>query len=172
MCAPAEKTKLLTEEQIVEGFQKLRYEQRAIASKITGLEMDQREHNMVIKVLKNVDSERKCFRLIDGVLVERQVKHVLPALIANEKKASPFCFLTRLRVIARRMAEALEVLRRQFDEKGIELQVYKEEHKIRLAGEEPVDNGSGGTAASSSSSGEKGGGGASSASASSGVLVT
>ncbi|KAL5111076.1 Prefoldin subunit 2 [Taenia crassiceps] len=156
MCASAEKTKPLPEEQIVEGFQKLRYEQRAIANKITGLEMDQREHNMVIKVLKNVDSERKCFRLIDGVLVERQVKHVLPALVANEKK----------------MAEALEVLRRQFDEKGVELQVYKEEHKIRLAGEDPVDNGSGGTGTSGSGSGEKGGGGASSASASSGVLVT
>ncbi|KAL5966784.1 Prefoldin subunit 2 [Taenia solium] len=145
MCAPTEKTKPLTEEQIVEGFQKLRFEQRAIANKITGLEMDQREHNMVIKVLKSVDSERKCFRLIDGVLVERQVKH---------------------------MAEALEVLRRQFDEKGVELQVYKEEHKIRLAGEDSVDNGSGGTGTSASGSGEKGGGGASSASASSGVLVT
>ncbi|VDK42322.1 unnamed protein product [Taenia asiatica] len=162
MCAPTEKTKPLTEEQIVEGFQKLRYEQRAIANKITGLEMDQREHNMVIKVLKNVDSERKCFRLIDGVLVERQVKHVLPALIENEKKAS--WNIT--------MAEALEVLRRQFDEKGVELQVYKEEHKIRLAGEDSVDNGSGGTGTSGSGGGEKGGGGASSASASSGVLVT
>ncbi len=41
---------------------------------------------MVIKVLKKVDAERKCFRLIEGVLVERQVKHVLPALEANEKK--------------------------------------------------------------------------------------
>lgn len=44
MTAAAEKSKPLTEEQIVEGFQKLRYEQRAIANKITGLEMDQREH--------------------------------------------------------------------------------------------------------------------------------
>lgn len=70
------------------------------------------------------------------------------------------------------MAEALEVLRRQFDEKGVELQAYKEEHKIRLAGEDPVDNGSAGTGTSGSGSGEKGGGGASSASASSGVLVT
>lgn len=47
---------------------------------------------MVIKVLKKVDSERKCFRLIDGVLVERQVKHVLPALEANEKKVRSNCF--------------------------------------------------------------------------------
>nr|CDS29640.1 prefoldin subunit 2 [Hymenolepis microstoma] len=158
MTAAKEKNKPLTEEQIVEGFQKLRYEQRAIANKITGLEMDQREHNMVIKVLKGVDAERKCFRLIEGVLVERQVKHVLPALEANEK----------------RMSEALEALRRQFDEKGVELQVYKEEHKIRLAGEDEGDDShqSGGDAHKKSSDGEGADGKSSGASASSGVLVT
>uniref|UniRef100_A0A183T0D2 Prefoldin subunit 2 n=1 Tax=Schistocephalus solidus TaxID=70667 RepID=A0A183T0D2_SCHSO len=119
------KRKPLTEEQIVEGFQKLRYEQRAIGNKISGIQMDQREHNMVIKVLKGVDSERKCFRLIDGVLVERQVKHVLPALEANEKK----------------MAEYLETLHKQFEEKGRELQAYKEENKIKIAGEDERSSG-------------------------------
>ncbi|VDL43143.1 unnamed protein product [Hymenolepis diminuta] len=158
MTATTEKSKPLTEEQIVEGFQKLRYEQRAIANKITGLEMDQREHNMVIKVLKGVDAERKCFRLIEGVLVERQVKHVLPALEANEKK----------------MSEALEALRRQFDEKGVELQVYKEEHKIRLAGEDDGDDNHqpNNDARKKSSDGEGADGKSSGAAASSGVLVT
>ncbi|VDD82234.1 unnamed protein product [Mesocestoides corti] len=151
--ASVDRGKPLTEEQIVEGFQKLRYEQRAIANKITGLEMDQREHNMVIKVLKNVDSERKCFRLIDGVLVERQVKHVLPALEANEKK----------------MAEALEMLRSQFEEKGKELQVYKEENKIKIAGEDSTGPGGGG-GGGGNSDGEAAGGNA--PASSSGVLVT
>ncbi|KAM3183615.1 hypothetical protein ACTXT7_009995 [Hymenolepis weldensis] len=165
MTATTEKSKPLTEEQIVEGFQKLRYEQRAIANKITGLEMDQREHNMVIKVLKGVDAERKCFRLIEGVLVERQVKHVLPALEANEKRCP----------VLSGMSEALEALRRQFDEKGVELQVYKEEHKIRLAGEDDdgddnhqPDN----DARKKSSDGEGADGKSSGAAASSGVLVT
>ena len=49
--------------------------------------------SMVIKVLKGVDADRKCFRLIDGVLVERQVKHVLPALEANVKKVRIFLAL-------------------------------------------------------------------------------
>ncbi|KAM7537058.1 hypothetical protein Aperf_G00000060677 [Anoplocephala perfoliata] len=152
MTTATEKGKPLTEEQIVEGFQKLRYEQRAIANKITSLEMDQREHNMVIKVLKGVDAERKCFRLIDGVLVERQVKHVLPALEANEKK----------------MSEALEALRRQFEEKGVQLQVYKEEHKIRLAGEDASDGDHTGDTDKKDSNGN----GKTSTSTSSGVLVT
>ncbi|KAM7537059.1 hypothetical protein Aperf_G00000060677 [Anoplocephala perfoliata] len=157
MTTATEKGKPLTEEQIVEGFQKLRYEQRAIANKITSLEMDQREHktiffSMVIKVLKGVDAERKCFRLIDGVLVERQVKHVLPALEANEKK----------------MSEALEALRRQFEEKGVQLQVYKEEHKIRLAGEDASDGDHTGDTDKKDSNGN----GKTSTSTSSGVLVT
>lgn len=32
-----------------------------------------------------MDGERKCFRLVGGVLVERNVKQVLPALISNKE---------------------------------------------------------------------------------------
>ena len=39
--------------------------------------------SMVIENLKDVDPERKCFRLVGGVLVERTVKDVLPALCSN-----------------------------------------------------------------------------------------
>ena len=41
-------------------------------------------HNsLVIDALKEVDGDRKCFRLVGGVLVERTVKEVLPALQSN-----------------------------------------------------------------------------------------
>jgi prefoldin subunit 2 len=40
---------------------------------------------MVIDTLKDIDPERKCYRLIGGVLVERNVKEVLPALRAKEE---------------------------------------------------------------------------------------
>ncbi|KAF8570989.1 hypothetical protein P879_02721 [Paragonimus westermani] len=113
------KAKPLSEEEIVEGFNRLRYEQRSIASKINDLEMDQREHNMVIKVLQGVDPNRKCMRMIDNVLIERQVKDILPALQLNVQK----------------MTECIENLTKQFEEKGWELQRYKTEHKIRIAGE-------------------------------------
>ncbi|CAL8077037.1 unnamed protein product [Calicophoron daubneyi] len=113
------KPKHMTEEEIVEGFNRLRYEQRSIASKINDLEMDQREHNMVIKVLQGVDPNRKCMRMIGSVLIERQVKDILPALVTNVEK----------------MAECIKSLTKQFEEKGLELQRYKSEHKIRIAGE-------------------------------------
>ena len=40
-------------------------------------------HRQVIEALKDVDGDRKCFRLMGGVLVERTVKEVLPALQHN-----------------------------------------------------------------------------------------
>lgn len=38
---------------------------------------------LVTETLQPLPSERKCFRLINGVLVERTIKDVLPALQTN-----------------------------------------------------------------------------------------
>ena len=38
---------------------------------------------LVIETLQDVDKDRKCFRMVGGVLVERTVKEVLPALTTN-----------------------------------------------------------------------------------------
>ncbi|KAG5444746.1 Prefoldin subunit 2 [Clonorchis sinensis] len=119
MSASSSKAKSQSEEEIVEGFNRLRYEQRSIASKINDLEMDQREHSMVIKVLQGVDPTRKCMRIIGNVLIERQVKDILPALETNVQK----------------MTECIDSLTKKFEEKGRELQRYKTEHKIRIVGE-------------------------------------
>ena len=37
-------------------------------------------------MLKGVEGERRCFRLVGGVLVERTVKEVLPALQYNNEQ--------------------------------------------------------------------------------------
>ena len=42
--------------------------------------------SLVIDTLKEVDPSRKCFRLVGGVLVERTVKEVLPALETNKEQ--------------------------------------------------------------------------------------
>ena len=44
--------------------------------------------SLVIEALKEVDGDRKCFRLVGGVLVERTVKEVLPALQMNHEQVS------------------------------------------------------------------------------------
>ncbi|KAK2145654.1 hypothetical protein LSH36_666g00000 [Paralvinella palmiformis] len=114
------KNKQMSQEQIVGGFQELRNQQRAIASKISEMEMDIKEHDLVIEALKDVDPERKCFRMIGGVLVERTVKEVLPALINNHQQIS----------------KIVESLTKQLESKGTELNEYREKHNIRIRGEE------------------------------------
>lgn len=42
--------------------------------------------SLVIDTLREVDPSRKCFRLVGGVLVERTVKEVLPALETNKEQ--------------------------------------------------------------------------------------
>ena len=49
---------------------------KSIAQKVNVLQQDLNEHMIVIETLKGVDSDRKCFRMVGGVLVERTVKEV------------------------------------------------------------------------------------------------
>lgn len=49
-------------------------------------------HSLVIDTLKEVDPSRKCFRLVGGVLVERTVKEVLPALENNKEQVRICCW--------------------------------------------------------------------------------
>ena len=54
-----------------------------IASKVNAMEMDKTEHTLVIQALEPLPEERKCFRMIGNVVVERTVGEVLPAVQKN-----------------------------------------------------------------------------------------
>ena len=41
---------------------------------------------LVIETLEGVEKDRKCFRMVGGVLVERKVGEVEPALTSNRDK--------------------------------------------------------------------------------------
>lgn len=71
---------------------------------------------MVIETLKNVNEDRKCFKLVGGVLTERKVKDVLPVLITNQEKLKEF----------------IEKLHEQIAKKGQEINDYREKHNIRF----------------------------------------
>lgn len=136
-------------EQVVATFQRMRQEQRSMASKAAEFEMDINEHSLVIDTLKEVDPGRKCFRLMGGVLVERTVKEVLPALETNKDQ----------------IGKVLEALNTQMQTKGRELTEYRERYNIRLVGEEDKSKGAGGS--SSKDAGDGGG-----SKPSTGVLVS
>ena len=56
---------------------------QSLAQKVGEIEQEIEEHKLVTETLQPLPEERKCFRLINGVLVERTVKDVLPALKTN-----------------------------------------------------------------------------------------
>merc|ERR1712063_30416 len=109
-------------EEIVQGFQRLRAEQRQLANKLSELEMDLNEHKLVIETLTGVDGDRKCFRMVGEVLVERTVKEVLPALILHRDQ----------------MVKLIEVLNKQVTSKGQEINEYKEKNNIRIRNRDEV----------------------------------
>uniref|UniRef100_A0A9J7ZLL6 Prefoldin subunit 2 n=1 Tax=Cyprinus carpio carpio TaxID=630221 RepID=A0A9J7ZLL6_CYPCA len=105
---------------VVATFQRMRQEQRGMASKAAELEMEINEHSLVIDTLKEVDPSRKCFRLVGGVLVERTVREVMPALENNKEQ----------------ITKIVESLNSQMQAKGRELTEYRERYNIRLVGED------------------------------------
>ena len=65
---------------------------------------------LVIDVLKGVEGERKCFRMVGGVLVERTVKDVLPALEYNNEQVLNLASLADLPHTCRKSVEITDVV--------------------------------------------------------------
>lgn len=70
--------------------------------------------------MKTVDENRKCFRLIGGVLCERTVKDVLPQL--NDAKDQ--------------LEKLIATKHEQLTTKGIEINKFREEHNIKIKGQD------------------------------------
>ncbi|TKY90204.1 hypothetical protein EX895_000202 [Sporisorium graminicola] len=105
----------LSEQEAAQIYQGRRSELQGIASKIGELEGEADEHKLVIDTLSEAskaDPDRKCFRLIGGVLVERTVKEVLPALQTNLEG----------------LKQILETLLKQYKQKETELQEFQREY--------------------------------------------
>ncbi|MCJ1463294.1 hypothetical protein MMC07_001900 [Pseudocyphellaria aurata] len=56
-----------------------------LAQRIGDVEQETEEHKLVLETLSPLPQDRKCFRMINGVLVERTVKDVMPALATNSE---------------------------------------------------------------------------------------
>ncbi|KAJ9475319.1 Prefoldin subunit 2 [Pseudozyma hubeiensis] len=113
--AAAGQKRQLSEQEAAQVYQSRRSELQGIASKIGELEGEADEHKLVIDTLteaSKADPDRKCFRLIGGVLVERTVKEVLPALQTNLEG----------------LKQILETLLKQYKQKETELQEFQREY--------------------------------------------
>ncbi|KAL4289733.1 hypothetical protein GQ457_14G023070 [Hibiscus cannabinus] len=85
MASKSESKEPVNEQVIANMYAAMRSELNQIYSKITELEMEVSEHSLVINAIQPLDSSRRCYRMIGGVLVERTIKEVLPAVQRNKE---------------------------------------------------------------------------------------
>ncbi|KAL2260861.1 hypothetical protein VTK26DRAFT_5024 [Humicola hyalothermophila] len=87
-----------------------------IAQKIGDVEQEAEEHKLVLETLEPLPGDRKCFRMINGVLVERTVKDVVPALRTN----------------AEGLKKVLDDLVKQYKLKQDELDKWKKKNNVQV----------------------------------------
>ncbi|KZT06402.1 Prefoldin beta-like protein [Laetiporus sulphureus 93-53] len=107
----------LTTQEIQQNYNRFQSELQGLASKIGELEQEAEEHGLVLATLDEALADepgRKCFRLVGGVLVERTVKDVVPALQHNKENIS----------------KAISTLSEQYKVKEEELDTFKREYNI------------------------------------------
>uniref|UniRef100_A0A5B6ZCH3 Putative prefoldin subunit 2 n=1 Tax=Davidia involucrata TaxID=16924 RepID=A0A5B6ZCH3_DAVIN len=106
----------MNEQAVANLYGGMRAEINQIYSKITELEMEASEHSLVINAIQPLDPSRRCYRMIGGVLVERTIKEVLPAVQRNKEG---------LEEVIARLNEALE-------KKKKELVDFEAKYKIKI----------------------------------------
>lgn len=112
--APAPKS----EQEIVDGYNRLRQDQSTLMGRIAELDAERHDHALVQTTLKELDGARRCHRLVGGVLVERTVATVLPEIdlaISN-------------------IDNVLKNFNDQLQRKEKEMEQYMLTHKISLKG--------------------------------------
>ncbi|KAB2568611.1 putative prefoldin subunit 2 [Lasiodiplodia hormozganensis] len=87
-----------------------------LAQKIGDVEQETEEHKLVLETLEPLPEDRKCFRMINGVLVERTVKDVVPALKTNSEG----------------LKKVLEDLLKQYKAKQEEMDKWKKKNNIQV----------------------------------------
>ncbi|KAH9977652.1 Prefoldin beta-like protein [Lactifluus volemus] len=111
----------LSDHEVQQTYSRFQGDLQNLASKIGELEQEAEEHALVLSTLNEAlaeEPDRKCFRLIGGVLVERTVKDIVPALQTNRDG----------------IRKVIASLTDQYKTKEGEFEKFKEDHKIRPAG--------------------------------------
>ena len=112
--AEAAKPEQLSQEQLQMKYSYLKQEYDQYAQKIAEMDNEKHEHQLVLKALEPLEATRKCYRSINGVLVERTADQVIPTIKDSIEK----------------LDEVLQKLNAQAASKNKELQDFVEEHNV------------------------------------------
>jgi chaperonin cofactor prefoldin len=77
------------------------------------------QHQLVMEALQKLDKDRKCFRLVGDVLVERTVGETVPAVLKNRDN----------------LKSTIESFQKQLEIQKKELAEFQEKYKIRVSTE-------------------------------------
>ncbi|EJD01594.1 Prefoldin beta-like protein [Fomitiporia mediterranea MF3/22] len=114
-------SKPLNTQELQQTLSRLQNELQALAKKIGELESEAEEHDLVLSTLNEVlqtDPQRTCFRMVGGVLVERTVADVVPALETNKEG----------------IKQVVSNLLAQYKSKDEEFESLKREYNVRPVG--------------------------------------
>eukprot|EP01138_Halocafeteria_seosinensis_P013216 gb/GECG01013498.1/.p1 GENE.gb/GECG01013498.1/~~gb/GECG01013498.1/.p1 ORF type:complete len:157 (+),score=33.47 gb/GECG01013498.1/:1-471(+) len=70
--------------EVIQQYRQMRQEEQKLSEKIAEIQAEDREHQQVLETLKDLEGERRCFRMVGDVLVEQTVKDVVPELEGNK----------------------------------------------------------------------------------------
>jgi len=81
----ASQTQVRRQQELQAQYSNYKSNLQQIAQKIGDVEQETEEHKLVLEALEPLPGDRKCFRMINGVLVERTVADIIPALRTNSE---------------------------------------------------------------------------------------
>lgn len=69
--------------EVAQKFKVMRTELIQISQRLSEMQRQHEEHSKVLSTLSSLNGDRKCFRMINGILVERTVDDVRPVVKEN-----------------------------------------------------------------------------------------
>ena len=109
-----EEEELTNEEEIINRYKQMKAMIEDLQYEIGKLQGDLSEHNLVITALAKLEPDRKAWRLINKVLVERTVKEVLPAVQQNKEG---------IEEVLKKMKSDLEIRTQQLSEFAVKYKI-------------------------------------------------
>ncbi|KAH6637906.1 Prefoldin beta-like protein [Boeremia exigua] len=112
----ASKAQLDKQQLLQTTYQNYKTTLQNIASKIGDIEQETEEHKLVLETLEPLPGDRKCFRMINGVLAERTVADIVPILQTNQDG----------------LKKTLEELVKQYKSRQDEMEKWKKKNNVQV----------------------------------------